>query len=78
MKNTLLYFSVTVLIFISYFFMEKQNYVASWRVHTFAIITPLLILMNIKKLNIYASLFIYSILLWHIVDVTSDYFNQKN
>jgi hypothetical protein len=77
MKSMLLYFAVTFLVFISYFFMEKQHYIASWRVHTFAIIVSLLILTNVKKLNIYASLFIYSIFLWHAVDVASDYFNQK-
>uniref|UniRef100_A0A6C0D5Q5 Uncharacterized protein n=1 Tax=viral metagenome TaxID=1070528 RepID=A0A6C0D5Q5_9ZZZZ len=77
MKNILLYFSVSVIVFISYFFMEKQNYVASWRVHIFAVLAPLLILTNAKKLNIYASLFIYTILLWHIIDVSADYFQQK-
>lgn len=77
MKNILLYFSVSAIVFISYFFMEKQNYVASWRVHTFAVLVPLLILTNVKKLNIYASLFIYTILLWHVVDITADYFQQK-
>jgi hypothetical protein len=73
MKNIILYFIATVIVFISYFYMEKQNYHASWRVHTFAVIAPILILMNVKKLNIYASLFIYTILLWHIVDISSNY-----
>jgi len=78
MKNILLYFAVTTICLISYFFMgDKETYVASNHIHGFAIIVPLLILLNVKKLNIYASLFIYCILLWHIIDVTCELFKLK-
>ena len=77
MKSILLYFAVTFISFIAYFTMEKKTYSASWRIHIFAVLFPLLIFLNVKKLNIYASLFIYTILLWHIIDISAEYFQLK-
>ena len=77
MKNILLYFSVTVLTLIAYIYMERDKYNASWRVHIFAILVSLFILFYTKKLNIYAALFIYSIMLWHLFDFSAEYFYLK-
>lgn len=77
MKNILQYFLVSIIIFVSYLFAGKEQYKATLTVHLFAIIGPILILLNDKKLNIYTSLFIYSLLLWHIIDISAEYLKQK-
>jgi hypothetical protein len=49
--------------------MEKNQYKASWRVHAFSIVVPILILKFSNNLDIRARLFIMTILAWHIIDV---------
>jgi hypothetical protein len=77
MKNILQYFLVTIVVIISYFFVGKENYKATLPVHLYALVFPILILMTDKKLNIYTSLFLYSLLLWHIIDISAEYLKQK-
>ena len=77
MNRFLYYIVITFIVIASYFGLEHTTYVASWRVHLFAILLPSLILLNVKNLNLYASLFIYTILMWHIVDVSVELFDKK-
>jgi hypothetical protein len=48
---------------------EQGAYEASWRVHLFAIVAPILILKYVKDLDLRARIFIMTILAWHIIDV---------
>ena len=77
MKNILQYFLLSIFVFVSYLFVGKEQYKANLTVHLFAIIGPILILLNDKKLNIYTSLFLYILLLWHIIDISAEYLKQK-
>jgi len=77
MKNILQYFLVTIVVIISYLFVGKEQYKATLPVHLYALVFPILILMTDKKLNIYTSLFLYSLLLWHIIDISAEYLKQK-
>jgi hypothetical protein len=52
-----------------YFIFKHEPYQASWKVHTFAILVPILILHFLKDLDLSARLFIIAILTWHIIDV---------
>jgi hypothetical protein len=52
-----------------YLAFEQGQYVASWRVHLFAILVPILILKYVKDLDLKARMFIMTILAWHIIDV---------
>jgi hypothetical protein len=52
-----------------YFGIEHGHYQASWRVHAFAIIVPILILKCTPDLDLRARLFIMTILAWHVMDV---------
>jgi len=55
--------------FAFYVAFEQGQYHASWRVHLFAILFPLLILKFIPDLDYRARLFILVILSWHVIDV---------
>lgn len=52
-----------------YLAFEQGQYKASWRVHLFAILVPILILKFVKDLDFKARMFIMTILIWHIIDV---------
>lgn len=52
-----------------YFGIEHGHYQASWRVHAFAIICPIVILKYAPDLDLRARLFIMTILAWHVIDV---------
>jgi hypothetical protein len=54
-----------------YMAFEQGQYVASWRVHLFAILVPILILKFVKDLDVKARLFIMTVLMWHVIDVTT-------
>jgi len=66
MKEAIL---IALLTYTVYMTMEQKQYKASWRVHAFAIVAPILILKFSKNLDIRAKLFIMTILAWHIIDV---------
>lgn len=66
MKEALL---VALLTYAVYMTIEQKQYKASWRVHAFAIVAPILILKFAKNLDIRAKLFIMTILAWHIISV---------
>jgi hypothetical protein len=51
---------------------EQGTYEASWKVHLFAIVAPILILKYVKDLDLKARLFIMTILAWHIIDVLNN------
>ena len=57
--------------FAFYMEFEQGRYEASWRVHLFAILAPILILKYVKDLDLKARIFILTILAWHIIDVLS-------
>jgi hypothetical protein len=76
-KNLIYYLTIFFIVIISYFGIERPLYKASWRVHIFAILFPILILMYVKKLNLYVSLFIYTLLIWHLVDVSVELIGMK-
>jgi hypothetical protein len=52
-----------------YMAFEQGQYEASWRVHLFAILVPILILKFSKDLDVKARMFIMTILAWHVIDV---------
>jgi hypothetical protein len=52
-----------------YLAFEQGHYKASWRVHLFAIVAPILVLKFAKDLDVKARMFIMTILAWHIIDV---------
>jgi hypothetical protein len=55
-----------------YMAFEQGQYEASWRVHLFAILAPILILKFVPGLDFRARLFIVTILAWHIIDVLNN------
>jgi hypothetical protein len=55
-----------------YMAFEQGAYEASWRVHLFAILVPILILKYVKDLDLKARIFIMTILAWHIIDVLNN------
>ena len=55
-----------------YMAFEQGQYEASWRVHLFAILAPILILKFAKDLDFRARLFILTILAWHVIDVLNN------
>jgi diacylglycerol kinase len=55
-----------------YMAFEQGKYDASWRVHLFAILVPILILRFVKDIDLKARIFIMIILAWHIVDVLNN------
>jgi diacylglycerol kinase len=55
-----------------YMTFEEGKYEASWRVHLFAILVPILILKFTKDLDLKARIFIITILAWHIIDVLNN------
>jgi Ca2+/Na+ antiporter len=74
--NIYFYLLVTIIIFVSYFTLEEKSYRASWRVHLVGILSPLLLLIS-QTINPYAALFIYSIFLWHFVDLINVIYKNK-
>ena len=74
--NIYSYLLVTIIVFLGYFNIEEKTYRASWRVHLIGILSPLLLLTT-QTINPYAALFTYSILLWHLVDLTTVIYNNK-
>ena len=74
--NIYTYILITVCVLIGYITSEYKSYRASWRVHLFAFAFPLFLLLT-QKLNSYSILFIYTILIWHIVDLTYVIYNNK-
>jgi hypothetical protein len=74
--NIYFYLIVTITVLISYYISEEKTYRASWRVHLIGILSPLLLLTT-QTINPYAALFIYSILLWHLVDLTTVIYKNK-
>jgi hypothetical protein len=69
------YIIITITVFVGYYFKEQKSYRASWRVHLFAIIGPCF-LLTLKNINIYAKYFLFTILIWHIVDVATLIYNN--
>lgn len=55
-----------------YMAFEQGEYEASWRVHLFAILIPILILKFVKDLDLKARIFIMIILSWHLIDVLNN------
>jgi diacylglycerol kinase len=55
-----------------YMAFEQGSYEASWRVHLFAILAPILILKYVKDLDLKARIFIVTILAWHVIDVLNN------
>jgi len=55
--------------FAFYMKFEQGQYEASWRVHLFATLVPILILKFIPEIDFRVRLFILVILTWHIIDV---------
>lgn len=63
---------LTVLAVYSFYMAFEQGaYQASWRVHLFAIVVPILLLKFVPGLDPRARLFITAILAWHVIDVLS-------
>jgi hypothetical protein len=60
-----------------YMAFEQGAYDASWRVHLFAILVPILILKYVKDLDIKARIFIMTILAWHIIDVLNNAIGER-
>ena len=61
-----------------YMAFEQGNYEASWRVHLFAILVPILILkFSGDHLDIKAKLFIMTILAWHVIDVLNNAIGER-
>lgn len=60
-----------------YMNFEKGAYEASWRVHLFAILVPILILKYVKDLDLKARIFIMTILAWHIIDVLNNAIGER-
>lgn len=52
-----------------YFGIEHGQYQASWRVHAFSIICPIVILKYVPDLDLRARVFIMTVLVWHIISV---------
>lgn len=69
------YIIITIIVVIAYYLKENKSYRASWRVHLFAIIGPCF-LLTLKGINIYAKYFLFTILLWHIVDISTLVYNN--
>lgn len=63
--------SVLLATYAFYLAFEQGQYQASWRVHAFAILVPIFVLKFVKDLDIKARMFILTILLWHVIDVTT-------
>lgn len=60
-----------------YMAFEQGKYEASWRVHMFAILVPILILNYVKNLDLKARMFITTILVWHIIDVLNNAIGER-
>ena len=60
-----------------YMAFEQGQYEASWRVHLFAILVPILILKFVKDLDIKARIFIMIILAWHFIDVLNNAIGER-
>ena len=60
-----------------YMAFEQGAYEASWRVHLFAILVPILILKYVKDLDIKARIFIMTILAWNIIDVLNNAIGER-
>jgi diacylglycerol kinase len=60
---------VSLATFAFYMAFEQGAYEASWRVHLFTIVVPILILKYVKDLDLKARIFIMTILSWNIIDV---------
>jgi hypothetical protein len=60
-----------------YMKFEERAYEASWRVHLFAILFPILILKFVKDLDIKARIFIMTILAWHVIDVINTAIGER-
>jgi hypothetical protein len=60
-----------------YMAFEQGAYEASWRVHLFAILVPILILKYVKDLDIKARIFIMTILAWHVIDVINNAIGER-
>ena len=60
-----------------YMAFEQGAYEASWRVHLFAILVPILILKYVKDLDLKARIFITTILAWHIIDVINNAIGER-
>lgn len=60
-----------------YMAFEQGAYEASWRVHLFAILVPILILKYVKDLDLKARIFIMTILAWHIIDVLNTAIGER-
>jgi len=55
-----------------YMAFEQGAYEASWRVHLFSIVAPILILKYVKDLDLRARVFIMTILAWNIIDILNN------
>jgi diacylglycerol kinase len=64
--------AVIVATYAFYMTFEQGSYEASWRVHLFAILAPILILKYVKNLDLKARVFIVTILAWHVIDVLNN------
>jgi diacylglycerol kinase len=64
--------AVVAVTYAFYMLFEQGAYEASWRVHLFAILVPILILKFVKDLDLKARLFITTILAWHVIDVLNN------
>ena len=62
-------FLATLTTYAFYMTFEQGQYLASWRVHLFAIVVPILLLKFVPGLDFRARLFITVILAWHVIDV---------
>lgn len=62
-------FLVVLTTFAFYMSFEQGQYEASWRVHLFATLVPVLLLKFVPEIDFRARLFILAILAWHIIDV---------
>ena len=62
-------FLATLTTYAFYMTFEQGQYLASWRVHLFEIVVPILLLKFVPGLDFRARLFITVILAWHVIDV---------
>ena len=71
----IVYFIITILLIISYHSTEHKSYRASWRVHLIGILLSCFVLF-LKDVNVYARYFIFSILMWHVIDIVALIYNN--
>jgi diacylglycerol kinase len=70
-------FGIVAATFAFYIALEQGQYQASWRVHLFAILVPILILKFVKDLDLKARIFIMTILAWHVIDVLNNAIGER-